>query len=160
VITRLTGLNYADLVNLYSVSRAGFVPQVFSIKFSPLGVSIINDLLTACDGKALIYDPSFNSTSDVRLPSSAIPSLGDMRVFLGDNVHSLPDLPDRDPLDFAMVFHTSGTTNGKPKPVQCSHRWMVRQAELARDIWQGSFDTPNVMNNLGSFAHVGTATCE
>jgi long-subunit acyl-CoA synthetase (AMP-forming) len=120
-----------------------------------LGVSIINDLLAACDAKAFIYDPSSNSASDVCLPYSAIPLLEDIRAFLDENVHPLPDLPDPGPPDLAMVFHTSGTTGRKPKPVQCSHCWIGRQAKLVHDIWQGSFDTLNVMSNLGSFTHVG-----
>ncbi|KAJ7084974.1 acetyl-CoA synthetase-like protein [Mycena epipterygia] len=151
----LTGTIYSDLVTLYAISAAGFVPQVFSVKFSRPGRTIILDLLAACDGQALVLDPTFSDEiNTTTLPTMEIPTL----LSLPPVVPSTLEASDADSTDTAMIFHTSGTTGGKPKPVRCSHDWMVWQAIHVNKIWQGSFDGPDIMNNLGSFAHVGTAS--
>ncbi|KAJ7749584.1 acetyl-CoA synthetase-like protein [Mycena maculata] len=150
----LRGTIYSDLVNLYAVSAAGFVPQVFSVKFSRPGRTIILDLLAACDGKALLLDPTFSDAiNDATIPTIEIPVLSSHPPVAPGTLEA----PSAESTDLAMIFHTSGTTGGKPKPVRCDHHWMVWQAISVDKIWQGSFG-PDIMNNLGSFAHVGTAS--
>ncbi|KAJ6586259.1 acetyl-CoA synthetase-like protein [Mycena vulgaris] len=151
----LTGTVYSDLVTLYAISAAGFVPQVFSIKFSRPGRIIILDLLAACEGKALVLDPTFSDeVNDTTIPVMEIPGLSSLPAVAPGTLEA----PSADSTDTAMIFHTSGTTGGKPKPVRCTHDWMVWQAIHVNKIWQGSFEGQDIMNNLGSFAHVGTAS--
>ncbi|KAJ7709507.1 acetyl-CoA synthetase-like protein [Mycena rosella] len=151
----LTGTIYSDLVNLYAISAAGFVPQVFSVKFSRPGRTIILDLLAACDGTALVLDPSFSdAVNDTAIPILEIPALSSLPPVAPGTLEA----PSADSTETAMIFHTSGTTGGTPKPVRCNHDWMVWQAIHVNKIWQGSFEGPDIMNNLGSFAHVGTAS--
>ncbi|KAJ7983268.1 acetyl-CoA synthetase-like protein [Mycena polygramma] len=151
----ITGENYTDLVHLYALSRAGYVPQIFSQRFSAQGLAVIKDLLSVCNGRALVYDPSFETAvQDLGLPTLVTPAL----EVLGD-LHTLPSLPDVAPTDTAMIFHTSGTTSGKPKPVPESHRWFRFQSEQWRGLCQASpFDGQDLFNNIGSFGHVGSAT--
>ncbi|KAF9016263.1 acetyl-CoA synthetase-like protein [Hymenopellis radicata] len=150
----LTGHVYTDLVHLYGISLAGFVPQVFSVSFS--SVAVVKDLLEACAGKALLYDSAFaEAIAKVPIPSFSVPLLDDMTI----SVSTLPPIPAVDEHDTAMIFHTSGTTSGKPKPVRESHAFFHAQAKVQwTGAWIGTFDTQDVFNNLGSFAHVGTAT--
>ncbi|KIP05680.1 hypothetical protein PHLGIDRAFT_119584 [Phlebiopsis gigantea 11061_1 CR5-6] len=111
----LTGEHVSDLVHLYGLARAGFVPELFSLKFSAPGGAVVRDLLAECAGRAL----------------------GDV----------------------AIIFHTSGTTGGRPKPVPQSHSWCKTHSMVCwKGIWQGSWDTPDVVNNIGSFAHMGAST--
>ncbi|KAJ6552813.1 acetyl-CoA synthetase-like protein [Mycena capillaripes] len=150
----LIGTSYSDLVTLYAISAAGFVPQVFSVKFSRPGRAIVVDLLTDCNGKALVLDPSFSdAVKDTVIPVMQIPALLDL-----PSETPTFEVPSAENDDIAMIFHSSGTTSGKPKPVRWSHEGLVWQATCVKNIWQGSFESPNIMNNLGSFAAVGTAT--
>ena len=54
----------------------------------------------------------------------------------------------------------SKTTGGRPKPVPQSHKWCVAHATYCwNGAWQGRYDTQDVVNNIGSFAHMGASTC-
>ncbi|KAJ7226281.1 acetyl-CoA synthetase-like protein [Mycena rebaudengoi] len=151
----LDGAIYSDLVNLYAISAAGFVPQVFSVNFSRPGLVIVFDLLASCGGKALIHDATFrDALGDAPIPTIEVPALSSLQRVSSD-VLEAPDAPGE---ATAMIFHTSGTTGGKPKLVPCTHDWMVRQAIQVDKIWQGAFTGQDIINNLGSFAHIGTAT--
>ncbi|KAJ6604261.1 acetyl-CoA synthetase-like protein [Mycena vulgaris] len=152
----ITGESYSDLVHLYALSRAGFVPQIFSQKFSVQGLGVIRDLLSACDGKALVHDPSFESAvQELGLPAFVTPALDALVI---PEAEMIPLLPPVEPTDTAMIFHTSGTTSGKPKPIPESHRWFRFQTEQWRGLCQGSSESQNLFNNIGSFGHVGSAT--
>ncbi|KAJ7036755.1 acetyl-CoA synthetase-like protein [Mycena alexandri] len=152
----LTGRHYADLLQIYGICRAGFVPQVFSVGFS--SVDVVDELLRACHGKVLLYDPSFSdAVAAVRVPHLSIPALNDMHV---DNSRpTLPHLPEVKEDDMGMIFHTSGTTSGRPKPIPETHRWLKGQQTHWKGVTQGYFsEGQDVYNQLGSFAHLGSAT--
>ena len=62
-----------------------------------------------------------------------------------------------------MIFHTSGTTNGRPKPVPQTHRWLVAEAEVSYKAVIQCYPENGgqiVWNNIGSFASIGAASCE
>lgn len=152
---RVTGTSYADLVGLYAMARAGYVPQMFNRHISP---QVISELLTATGGKALVYDPSLSHHAQHAHSSSfLIPDLSTIE----NPTDPLPELPDVEPTDIALIFHTSGTTSGKPKPIPETHRWLKCLAQVQwPGIWQADFKTQATFNNLGSFANAGTATSE
>lgn len=162
--SRVTGILYTDLVTLYGIARAGFVPQVFSLRMSVQGKPIIVDLLAATSGKALIFDPSLaEHITTVPLPTFPIPApstiTGMADAFRNANgTLTLPPLPEVLPTDIAVIFHTSGTTSGKPKPIPETHRWIKSQGQQQwPNVWSAEFHTPAVVNNLGSFANLGSA---
>ncbi|KAJ7183460.1 acetyl-CoA synthetase-like protein [Mycena filopes] len=152
----LTGRHYVDLLQIYSICRAGFVPQVFSVAFS--GVDVVDELLRTCNGKILLYDPSFaDVVAAVGVPHLSIPAVNEMNV--ADPAAVLPPLPDVTEDDMGMIFHTSGTTSGRPKPIPETHRWLKGQQAHWRGVTQGEFsEGQDVYNQLGSFAHLGSAT--
>ncbi|KAJ7907207.1 hypothetical protein B0H13DRAFT_1879812 [Mycena leptocephala] len=122
----ITGVEYSDLVHIYGLSRAGFVPQVLNANAT---VPIIRDLFRKTGGKALVYAPEFAARVNVTdmevksIPSVVIPELSTLPA-----VSSLPALPDVTPDDIALIFHTTGTTSGVPKPVPETHR-VIRMAD-------------------------------
>ncbi|KAI0652198.1 acetyl-CoA synthetase-like protein [Trametes meyenii] len=115
----LGGMTYVDAVHIYSVVRAGYIPQFFSLRLP--NPDIIFELLEKSNGKALIYDSSYASVFSQnpvptyvavdarRLPSAAV-SLPPNRGSTNGN-------------DTLMIFHTSGSTSGRPKLVPCSYAW-------------------------------------
>ncbi|KIL70723.1 hypothetical protein M378DRAFT_66741 [Amanita muscaria Koide BX008] len=113
------GFTYSDILHIYGVSRAGYVPQMFSLRLpNPV---IIYSLMQKANAKALIYEPCY-ATSVVNAP---------VPTFLAIDKHSmgvpsvpLPVLPCVSDDDFAFIFHTSGSTSGSPKLVPCSYKWL------------------------------------
>ncbi|KAJ7117479.1 hypothetical protein C8R44DRAFT_879044 [Mycena epipterygia] len=102
-------------------------------------ITIVHDLLAKTGGKALVYDPSFAKlVVDVPFP--------DPSAFL------------RLPLPFLLC--PNGTASGIPNPVPETHRWLKSQAQVQwPSIWQCyQDDRALVVNNIGSFANVGSAT--
>jgi acyl-CoA synthetase (AMP-forming)/AMP-acid ligase II len=130
VVFRLGGMRYQDVLHIYGISRAGYVPQLFSLGLtSPI---VISELLRKANARALIFDPSFEcAVGDIHLSShvavdpqsihnSATTLLESPRIVNGDET--------------AFVFHTSGSTSGCPKLVPCSHRWLNAIVKKAKQI--------------------------
>ncbi|KAJ6629584.1 acetyl-CoA synthetase-like protein [Mycena sp. CBHHK59/15] len=152
----VTGVVYSDLVHIYGLVRAGFIPEVLNAKMT---VSIIADLLATTGGKALLYDTSFAGiVKDAPLTvfKLSVPDLDSLAA----PSSPLPALPDVGCNDIAIIFHTSGTVSGIPKPVPETHRWLTSQAQVQWcGMWQFNTDGgPLTVNNIGSFANVGSAS--
>ncbi|KIJ68334.1 hypothetical protein HYDPIDRAFT_81995 [Hydnomerulius pinastri MD-312] len=125
----LAGMTYQDVLHIYGISRAGYIPQLFSIRLP--NPDVVLELLRRANARALIFASEFvgmtssfpisvhlavgkdsMSTSNEVLPPLSTPKNGDQTVF---------------------IFHTSGSTSGSPKLVPCSQRWLntiVAKAEF------------------------------
>jgi acyl-coenzyme A synthetase/AMP-(fatty) acid ligase len=142
---RITGVKYSDLAHIYGLARAGFIIEVLNANCT---IPIIRDLFAKTGGKALIFDRKFASlVDDLSLPSLVIPELSDLPAVSSP----LPALPDVTPDDIALIFHTSGTTSGLPKPVPETHRWLKCQAQVQwPNLMQCYPDgRPLMVNNIG-----------
>ena len=113
-------MDYSDVVNIYGMSRAGFIPQLFSLRLP--NPDVVYELLERAQAQALIYDPSFeNIVVNPPVPSQRAASL--------DEIEScaeapLPPFPTLEMCDVVFTFHTSGSTSGSPKLVPCDARWI------------------------------------
>ncbi|KAF8483112.1 hypothetical protein JB92DRAFT_3032722, partial [Gautieria morchelliformis] len=127
IFQRLSGLSYSDVVQIYGVSKAGYVPQLLASNFPTR--------------RPLIYDPSFEANLD-NSPISHKPLLPP-QLMIGD------DEP-------VFVFHTSGSTSGSPKLVPCSRRWLDTLVRKGEQVCKPR-DSKNqdVTTWLGSICHVG-----
>ena len=116
---RVSGYTYPDVLHIYGISRAGYIPQLFSLRLpNPI---VIYELLRKANAHAIIYDPSFESMlNDCPVPS--------YRAFQSERIEcvqeSLPNVWDIHEDDIAFYFHTSGSTSGSPKLVPMSFRWL------------------------------------
>jgi acyl-CoA synthetase (AMP-forming)/AMP-acid ligase II len=111
---------YQDVLHIYGLSRAGYVPQLFSIRLP--NPDVVLELLTKAGAKALIFDSQFQSlTASFPLPVHLAIEKRDMAPFQYDlplmRSNSNPNKP-------VFVFHTSGSTSGSPKLVPCNARWL------------------------------------
>ncbi|KAJ7573866.1 acetyl-CoA synthetase-like protein [Mycena floridula] len=149
----ITGTSYHDFVHMYGLVRAGYIPQMFGLKMS---FNVIVDLLAFTQGKAMIYDPSLSDKmpTEFGLPNFPYPNSATITETTGP----IPDLPVVDSTDMAMIFHTSGTTSGRPKCVPQPHRWIKSMYPQWHVIWQADFkgETPT-FTNIGSFANFASA---
>ena len=113
-------MSYVDVLYIYAIARAGYIPQLFSLRLP--NPEVIYELLAKADGKAIIYEPELADTVS-NCPCPAY-SAGDLRnVDIGDApVPPMPRPSSAD--DIAMIFHTSGSTSGRPKLLPCNYKWL------------------------------------
>ena len=117
---RLGGTSYTDVCHIYGMARAGYIPQLCSLRLP--NPDVIFELLQKAHAKALVYEASFSPD----LSNASLP------VFVAVDAHSVdlsqtpvPLLPEiRNSQDTAMIFHTSGSTSGCPKLIPCSYSWL------------------------------------
>ncbi|KAK7064135.1 acetyl-CoA synthetase-like protein [Favolaschia claudopus] len=145
------GYTYTDVLNIYGMSRAGFIPQLFSLRLpSP---EVIFELLHKANAKALVYERDFASVlRDCPVPAYLARSTEDIEV----PGHHLPDLPPKKPEDIAFYFHTSGSSGGSPKLVPCSHRWLdATVMKSYQTCIPKNADRQDVTVWMGSMCHIG-----
>lgn len=127
---RLSGYTYTDVLHIYGISRAGYIPQLFSLKLS--NSAVIHELLHEAGARALIYDASFESImKDFPLPIYC--AITSERLESSTSV-SLPDISESQDDDIAFIFHTSGSTSGSPKLVPMNYRWLSTVVTKSRHI--------------------------
>ncbi|KAI5459558.1 hypothetical protein BGZ63DRAFT_489404 [Mariannaea sp. PMI_226] len=150
----LRGTSYLDLVHIWGLSRAGFVPQVISLRMTD--PSVAYELLGRTNAVALIYDPTL------------LPFLGNGPVptwlvedVLGSDLEHLP--PPRlwtpsQAEDIVMIYHTSGSTSGSPKLVPVTAKWLdYSVTKMSQCIPPVSPHKQQVTVASGSFCHMATA---
>ncbi|TFK89636.1 acetyl-CoA synthetase-like protein [Polyporus arcularius HHB13444] len=113
------GTTYVDAVHIYSIARAGYIPQYFSLRLP--NPDIIFELLEKSNGRALIYDASYAVVpGQTPLPTyTAV----DARTQPAAEASLPPNTGSSDGDDTLMIFHTSGSTSGRPKLVPVSYSW-------------------------------------
>jgi len=98
------------------MSRAGYVPQMFSMRLpNPI---VIFEMLQKAGGRALVCEPSF----EVDLSGCPVPNYPAIQVHEQDvEGIALPPLrTDHSASDLVFILHTSGSTSGIPKLVPCN----------------------------------------
>ncbi|KAL0576896.1 hypothetical protein V5O48_005077 [Marasmius crinis-equi] len=146
----IAGTTYTDVLHIYGLSRAGYIPQLFSIKLP--NPDVIFELLIKSNARALICDGNFYHISN----KSPIPlhiAVGLSEIDGGNE--EIPLLPSVEENDIAFYFHTSGSTSGSPKLVPCSYTWLNSVVEKSRQAC-----TPYHQNRrdvatwMGSMCHI------
>ncbi|KAF4611892.1 hypothetical protein D9613_003756 [Agrocybe pediades] len=147
----LSGYTYLDVLHIYGLSRAGYIPQLFSLRLP--NPTVIYELLSKADAKALIYDTSFESIlSDCLVPAYRV--LESAQI---ENVDQpLPSVWDNHEDDIAFYFHTSGSTSGSPKLVPMSFRWLDSVVVKSHHIsMPQNKERQDVTVYMGSMCHIG-----
>ena len=130
--SRLGGTAYTDVLHVYGTTRAGYIPQMFSLRL-PNPIAIF-ELLQNTGARALVCEPSFH----IDLSGCPVPNYSAVQVRDQDvpDVVLPPLRTDYSASDLAFIFHTSGSTSGRPKLVPCNRRWLdnivVKSKQLAQ----------------------------
>ena len=121
-------MTYQDVLHVFGVSRAGYVPLLLNFHRSS-GKGLIVELLRHANSLALICDAShaqLNRDSSSPFASLPIPMYAnsDVRRVGVPSQSRLPKIDDlvADLNGVAFVLHTTGTTTGTPKLVPYTHR--------------------------------------
>jgi len=139
---RLSGMTYVDVLHIYGLTRAGYIPQLFSIRLP--NPDVVYELLSKSHARALIVDPSFEGL----LKSCPIPTHRAATTVYDIDSHDmpLPSLPTLRESDTVFIFHTSGSTSGIPKLVSCSLSWLDSAITKSHQISKPSGRTERNQN--------------
>ncbi|TBU34338.1 acetyl-CoA synthetase-like protein [Dichomitus squalens] len=146
------GMSYVDVLYIYGIARAGYIPQLFSLRMP--NPDVIYELLEKADGKAIIYEPELSDMlSNCPRPSYSAIDLRD--VDISDAL--VPPMPHPTSTDdISMIFHTSGSTSGRPKLLPCTFKWLNamvdKSARTSRPLRK---DGQDVTVAMGSMCHIG-----
>ena len=123
---------YIDVLHVYGMSRAGYIPQMFGLRFhNPV---VIFELLQKAGARALAREPSF----DIDLSGCPVPTYLAIQVSERDPADViLPPPPTGcSASDVVLILHTSGSSSGSPKLVPYNRRFLdttiTKENQLAR----------------------------
>lgn len=130
---RVDGMTYLDVLHVFGVSRAGYVPLLLHFHRGS-SKSLVAELLRRANSLALVCDASLAQLDRGTL-SIPIYASSDLRRVGVPNQCRLPKIEDlvSDQNAVAFVLHTAGTTMGSPKLVPYTHRTIdsiMRRAQL------------------------------
>ena len=145
VMSRLRGYTYADVITIYAISRAGFIPQMFGFELP--NTRIVFELLSKYDGKAIVHDPA--KTAPLLASKTSLPchiAIDYLSVADTDVVDmELPELPEAKPEDFTFIYHSSGSVSGIPKVVPTTNKWLSTiEKKSGPAFCIGDFETQDV----------------
>ncbi|KAI0652204.1 acetyl-CoA synthetase-like protein [Trametes meyenii] len=148
----LGGMTYLDALHIYGIARAGYIPQLFSLRLP--NPEVIYELLQRAGAQALVFEPAFGSiVTDCPIPAEIAVDVRDIDV----EDAPLPALwvPSRGD-EIVMIFHTSGSTSGSPKLVPCTAGWVNATVSKSGHVTRPR--NPNrqdVTVWMGSMCHIG-----
>jgi hypothetical protein len=156
IVARLGGTTYTDALHVYGVSRAGYIPQLFSLRLpSP---TIIYELMVQANAKALIYDSSYESI----LSDSPVSTLVAVDAKDGNGIDEpVPDFPVAGSGDETVfIFHTSGSTSGIPKLVPWSYSFLHNAVEVSTQYHARTDPGKQIVSTwFGSVCHAAQHAC-
>ncbi|KAJ8071988.1 hypothetical protein PM082_015546 [Marasmius tenuissimus] len=140
----LGGFSYLDIVHIYGIARAGFIPHLMG---RLPGLVIVKELLRESETKALIRSVQFKETLGSVQDEGIVPVYDPVDLAtLRSQDSTLPALHEsNDPDDVFIIAHTSGSTSGKPKLVRCTFRWMDACYRKGT-YWENTGVEPEVQN--------------
>ncbi|TRM65683.1 hypothetical protein BD626DRAFT_485538 [Schizophyllum amplum] len=145
------GFTYIDLLHIYGMCRAGYIPQLFSLRLP--NPDVVFELLSRSRARALVYDASFaHAVRKAPIPTHlAIDARGEDLDAL-----PLPTHPRVTADDVAFYYHTSGSTSGSPKVVPYDYRWLESAVNKSEQVSRPRDPArQDVSMWMGSMCHVG-----
>ncbi|KAF4333127.1 hypothetical protein FBEOM_13075 [Fusarium beomiforme] len=150
----LKGTSYEDLLHIWGISRAGYIPQLISLRMTD--PTVAHELLTAAGAAALVHDPFLTSalhhSTLTTFPAGGLLSrLGSKNLPLDP----LEKISDGDQV--LMLYHTSGSTSGLPKLVPITARWidcLIQKFSIISKFIPSM--KPMVKVAIGSSTHMGS----
>lgn len=133
LIARVEGMTYQDVLHVFGVSRAGYIPLLLHFHRSS-SKNLILEILRRANTLALICDVSLAQLNRDTLPIPVHVN-SDLRRVEVPSQCRLPKIEDlvSDQNAVAFVLHTAGTTTGSPKLVPYTHRTIdsiMRRAQV------------------------------
>lgn len=130
IMSRVGGFEYVDILHIYGLTKAGYIPQLFPGRLP--NSAVIFELMEMAGAKALIHTADFGPVAESPVPTYVVQTLN------SNDVKDVPHLspPTRQPGldDIVVIYHTSGSTGRLPKLVRCSYRWLENMVAKSATI--------------------------
>ncbi|KAI0778513.1 acetyl-CoA synthetase-like protein [Trametes elegans] len=150
--TWLGGTTYLDALHIYGIARAGYIPQLFSLRMpNPI---VVYELIQRAGTQALVFDAAFQST----VKNSPVPAeiAVDVRLATVEDAPLPPLWVPSHGDEIVMIFHTSGSTSGSPKLVPCTAKWVdATVTKAAHATRPRNPERQDVTVWMGSMCHIG-----
>ncbi|KAL0567192.1 hypothetical protein V5O48_014804 [Marasmius crinis-equi] len=145
------GGSYSDYVHINRLSKAGYIPQTFSLL--PHSIEVIQALLKKSGAKALLYEERYfdAARSLMGLGLKVYPTFSNLPTTDCQASGALPNLPEPQPNDIYRILHSSISTSGMPKLVPYTFRFVETLLRRAAAI-TSTHSPPYVTS--GSACHV------
>ncbi|KAL0572034.1 hypothetical protein V5O48_009930, partial [Marasmius crinis-equi] len=156
----LLGYTYTDVLHIYGLMMAGYIPQTFTL--FPSATEALNTLLKSSGARALIYQEGHfdraKSWISTHTALKLYPAISTFPERESDSNLPLPGLSSDQHLDddIIIIVHTSGSTSGVPKCIPYTYRFMdAAVAKAALTCVPGPTRTRDINSWLGSACHAG-----
>ncbi|GJJ14476.1 hypothetical protein Clacol_008740 [Clathrus columnatus] len=124
LISRMLGMVYRDVVHFFGLMNAGFVPQILTLKIRSAELAI--EYFKRSDISYIIYAPT--APVDQLRNHFQIHEIIDIKPSDIADVHVLSP-KEKNGDDTVLIFHSSGSTSGKPKLIPYTHNWIHGHAQ-------------------------------
>ncbi|KAF4951701.1 hypothetical protein FSARC_12852 [Fusarium sarcochroum] len=151
------GYAYLDIIHTWGLARAGYIPQLISLRMTD--PTVLYQLLNQTEAVALVYEPSFEAS----LAKSPLPIYSKPNVLAEtEKFKELPLPPlweSSNAEDVMMIYHTSGSTSGTPKLVPITSKWLDHTIYTAGDGLKSSKRSEGQPTGvaIGSLSHIGSS---
>lgn len=126
---RVKGTSYIDLLHIWGILRAGYIPQMISLRMT--SPQVVYELLKEGNAVALLCEPTFQDI----LKDSPLPVFPAGDIDSSQDTSSLPNVwTPTSADDTTMILHSSGSTSGIPKLVPCTAKWMDLNIRKLREL--------------------------
>jgi len=164
----LTGRRYEDMLAIFSISLAGFVPRVISTMYN---ASFVVAMLSPNDNSAtvVVTDPAVTELAREALegkqPQYTLVEVPDLSTLppVPEDASIRDNFPSVFSADAAAVYHSSGTTSlSAPKSIIISHASLLNNAlhKMPSCAFQGSYDSQEVVNTFSNMALIAATLIE
>jgi acyl-CoA synthetase (AMP-forming)/AMP-acid ligase II len=122
-ISRIDGMTYQDVLHVFGISRAGYVPLLLHFHRVP-SRGLLTEILQHEKCPALICEVSHVQLHRDSLPRIPVYENSDLRRVGVPSQSRLPKIEElvANPNAVAFVLHTAGTSTGTPKLVPYTYR--------------------------------------
>lgn len=145
------GATYRDTVNFFALLLAKYVPQVLNLKIQSVEAAIFHFKLS--DIAHVIYAPGVpidELRNDFKVHKIiTMEELASLPMQNGDDLSS--SSTDENEQDITSIYHTSGSTAGRPKLIKQTRRWIDGNARKTIPGLTKETDIALMMNGM---AHV------
>ncbi|KAJ7775662.1 hypothetical protein DFH07DRAFT_952053 [Mycena maculata] len=150
---RLYGLTYSEIVHLYALFWAGYIPDMVSTSLTD--PTVILELLNESDARAFLHVPGFSLPEGCGIPTYT--PLTDFKNLQEDS--NFPTARAYNQNEVAFIYYTSGSTASKPKTVPCTNKWFRSALDSWKSVWnlagdgkpQDIFKIPGNVNQPSAF---------
>ncbi|GJJ14468.1 hypothetical protein Clacol_008732 [Clathrus columnatus] len=151
----MSGLLYQDFVHLFGLIKAGFIPQILNLKVR--SVEIATEYFKRSNITYIIHAstaPVDQFKDDIFQAHKII----DMKEFQSYKISEDDVLakPEESGDDTIMIYHTSGSTSGKPKPVPYIRKWVDANS---RKRTHGIADGKEIGIGVNGIIHLSQFAC-